>query len=106
VEEEINLKCMKSIMRAYPKLLQPPWNYYRTSLDKLNEFMAEYVSSGEMGSANGIPEDVQYSKAILLFGKPWLCLHVLPTTTVKRQGQEVRPKQSYHHSVIKAGGWR
>jgi hypothetical protein len=38
MEEDINLKCMKLIMRAYPKSLQPPWNY-RTSLDKLKEFM-------------------------------------------------------------------
>jgi hypothetical protein len=58
-----------------------------------------------MGSANGIPEDVQHGEAILLFGNPWSCLHVLPTTTVKRQGQEARPKQSYH-LAIKAGGWR
>lgn len=38
VMDSINLKCMKSIKRAFPKLLQPPWSY-RTSLDKLKEFV-------------------------------------------------------------------
>ena len=37
-EVYINLIYMKSIVRAYPKLLQPLWSY-RTSLDKLKEFM-------------------------------------------------------------------
>ena len=37
-DSAINLKCMKSIKRAYPKLLQPPWSY-RTSIDKLKEFV-------------------------------------------------------------------
>jgi hypothetical protein len=58
-----------------------------------------------MGGAKGIPEDAQYGKAILLFGNPWSCLHVLPTTTAERQGQQARPKQSYH-LAIKAGGQR
>lgn len=38
VDFSINLKCTNSIKRAYPKLLQPPWSY-RTSLDKLTEFV-------------------------------------------------------------------
>ena len=38
VMDSINLKCMKSIKRAYPKLLQPPRSY-RTSVDKLKEFV-------------------------------------------------------------------